>query len=355
MTVKLTVNNREFDGWKEVVIVRGLRQASAIFQLTVTDKWQGDPWQIQPYDACELSYMGKTVITGYVDNTAVSSESESFDVMVSGRSKTSDLVDCSVESKQFNKQRIEQIASALAAPYGVKVIAEVDTGNSISTWKPDEGVTVFEAIESLARLNALLITDNANGDLVFTQAGVQRAPADLIGGVNIKGASVSFDVRDRFSHYIVKGQQRASDSIDAETAAHVMATITDDSVYRHRPLIVLAEDQVDIARARKRGQWEATVRGGRSQSLSVTVQGWMANGRFWEPNQLVNVRHPRLGLNTELLIVSVEYSLNDTAGTTSRLELMPAAALTPQLPEVESITTGQPVFELWNEISPDGI
>ena len=354
MTVKLTVNNREFEGWKSVRIVRGLLQASAVFQLDVTDKWQGEIWQIQPYDKCVLSYNGQTLITGYVDSASVNSDSQAFDVSVSGRSKTADLVDCSVASKQFNRQRIEQIASALSAPFGVKVLAEVSTGNEISTWKPDEGSTVFDAIESLARLNGLLITDNANGDLVFTQAGALRAPADLVSGVNIKGASLGFDVRDRFSEYIVKGQQRASDTIDAATAAHVVSTVIDDSVTRHRPLTILAEDQIDIARARKRGQWEATVRMGRSQTLSVEVQGWLANGQFWQPNQLVNIKHDRLGLDTELLIVSVEYSLNDSSGTVSRLELMPPGALSPQPPEVEKIkgdSVGTPI--IWKPLIRD--
>jgi len=83
---------------------------------------------------------------------------------VKGRSKTADLVDCcpvpsgevlgaivkpwaevigqssraesviappSKTAAQWRAQKMEVIASALAAPYGVRVIAEVDTGKAL--------------------------------------------------------------------------------------------------------------------------------------------------------------------------------------------------------------------------------
>lgn len=339
--LQLKVNNRVFSGWTSATVTRGLRQASATFDLSLTDRWEGQQWSIRPYDKCELLYNNKLLITGYVDSSAISYDAESHDVSVSGRSKTGDLVDCSVASKQFNNQKIESIAQSLSDPFGIKVTANVDTGDRIRSWKPDEGSTIFEAIEELARINALLITDNPNGDLLLTQAGTDRAPANLESGINLLSASAAFDVRDRFSDYIVKGQQKASDDIDAETAAHVIATLKDSQVNRYRPLIVLAEDQVNTSLAKKRGQWEMNSRIGQSQSVSVSVQGWQANGVFWAPNQLVTVKDSIIDVNTDLLIASVSYSIDESSGTTCQLELMPLEAFSPEPPEVSTKTTGK--------------
>ena len=331
--LQLKINNRVFSGWISATVTRGLRQASATFDLSLTDRWDGQQWAIRPYDSCELVYNNQTLVNGYVDSSSISYDDESHDITVTGRSKTADLVDCSVASKQFNNQKIESIAQSLADPFGVKVTANVNTGDRIRSWKPDEGTSVFEAIEDLARLNALLITDNSNGDLLLTQAGTDRAPANLESGVNILSASGLFDVRDRFSDYIVKGQQKASDDIDAETAAHVVATIKDAGVTRYRPLILLAEEQVNTKVAQKRGQWEMNSRLGRSQVVTMTVQGWQVNNVFWSPNQLVRVKDPVLGVEAELLIASVQYLLDGSSGTTCRLELMPIEAFSPEPPD----------------------
>lgn len=355
--LQLKVNNRVFSGWKSATVTRGLRQASATFDLSVTDRWDGEPWLIRPYDSCELFYNNQRLINGYVDSLSIDYDSESHEITVTGRSKTADLVDCSVASKQFNNQKIESIAQSLADPYGVKVTANVNTGDRIRSWKPDEGSSVFEAIEDLARLNALLITDNPNGDLLLTQAGTDRAPANLESGVNILRASGLFDARDRFSDYIVKGQQKASDDIDAETAAHVVATIKDPGVPRYRPLILLAEDQVNTKIAQKRSQWEMNSRIGRSQPVTITVQGWQVNGVFWSPNQIVRVIDKVLGVNAELLIASVQYVLDDSNGTTCRLEIMPMEAFTPEPPEpprsqgATGSTSTTEIFEYWKELT----
>ena len=348
--LQLKVNNRVFSGWTSATVTRGLRQASSTFSLLLTDKWDGQLWPVRPYDKCELFYNNQLLITGYVDSSGISYDAQSHDVSVTGRSKTADLVDCSVASKQFNNQKIESIAQSLANPFGIKVIADVNTGDRIRTWKPDEGSSVFEAIEDLARLNALLITDNPNGDLLLTRAGTDRAPASLESGVNILSSAATFDVVNRFSDYIVKGQQRASDEIDAETAAHVIATIKDPQVKRYRPLIVLAEDQVNTSLAKKRGQWEMNSRIGRSQSVSVMVQGWQANGQFWAPNQLVTVKDSRVDVNTDLLIASVRYMIDDTSGTTCQMELMPIEAFSPEPPEVATKKAkGTSMFNDWLE------
>ncbi|MBL4763527.1 MAG: hypothetical protein JKY93_12625 [Gammaproteobacteria bacterium] len=324
--LQLKINNRLFQGWTAASISRGLKQASATFNLTLTDKWEQTPWQIRPFDSCELVYDGKTVISGYIDSASVSYDKEQHAVSVSGRSKTADIVDCSAPSTQFKQQTIEAIAQALLKPFGIKVQVDVDTGGKISSWKADEGVTIFEALEKLARLRGLLLTDNAAGDLLITRAGINKAPARLELGKNIKAASASFDVRDRFSVYTIKSQQKGSDDLDAAQAAHISATIEDETVPRYRPLLLTAEDQADLKTAKTRIQWEANSRLGNSQTFSIVVVDWQVDGELWQVNQLVRLTDRLLGFDTELLITAVTYSLDEN-GTICSLTLQPRAAL----------------------------
>ena len=327
--LQLKINDRVFGGWTAASISRGLKQASATFDLSLTDKWQLKPWQIKPFDSCELTYNGQTVISGYIDSAAVSYDKESHSVSVSGRSKTADMVDCSAPSTQFKNQKFEAIAKALLKPFGINVQVDVDTGNKINNWKPDEGITVFEALEKLARLRGLLLTDNASGDLLITRAGTDKAPARLEAGKNVKSASASFDVKDRFSSYTIKGQQKGSDDVDAQQAAHIRVEAKDKAVTRYRPLLLTAEDQTDIKAAKTRIQWEANSRLGNSQAFTVSVVDWHVDDKLWQPNQIARLTDKFLGIDTELLITAVKYSLDDN-GTTASLTLQPREALLPE-------------------------
>ena len=223
--LRLKINNNVFDGWTEARITHGVRQASSSFQLSLTDKWQGKSWQIKPFDKCELFDDDDALINGYVDSASTSYDSESHTVNISGRSITADCVDCSAESKQFNNQTIQQIATELAKPFGVAVVNDVGELKRIKSFKPDEGSTVFESIERLARLDGLLVTDDANGNIVLTRAGEARISTPLVNGENILSASASYNVSGVFSDYIIKGQPTGGYDLSSAPATHVKAFV----------------------------------------------------------------------------------------------------------------------------------
>ena len=70
-------------------------------------------------------------------------------IAVRGRDATGDLVDCSAASKpgEWKDARLEEIASALCEPFGIRVTREVDTGAPFARFRIEEGESVFEAIE----------------------------------------------------------------------------------------------------------------------------------------------------------------------------------------------------------------
>ncbi|MDB2704920.1 hypothetical protein N9Y67_00095 [Pseudomonadota bacterium] len=349
--LKLKINNRLFTGWTGASITRNLKQAATPFNLSLTDKWDQKAWQVKPFDKCELVYNDVVMVSGYIDSASVDYDAEDHSVSISGRSKTADIVDCSVASTQFKNQKIDAIIRALVKPFGINVLIEADAGHAIPFYKADEGVSVFEAIEKLARLRALLITDNGNGDLVLTQAGTQRAPAALVHGQNIKAASASYDVKERFSDYTIKAQQKGSDDIDAVAASQIKASVKDQNVTRYRPLILTTEDQADLRTATARINWEANIRTGLSQTFIITVVGWMVAGVLWDINQIVRLTDPLLGVDVDLLITAVDYSL-DESGTLARLTLQPRSALLPE-PEITK-TKAQKAKEIpviWTDLN----
>lgn len=318
MTVELKVNGKAYSGWTSAVIKRSIEQLASSFALNVTDKWMGRLWRINPGDSCQVSYSGHKIITGYVDSVQNQYDAENHTINISGRSKVADLVDCSLESKQYRNLTFSQIATDICSPFGVSV-----TGSGsvlVPDFKSDEGAFAFEALEKLARLHGVLLTDNPNGDLVIGATPVNGGKLEL--GKNILSGSVQFDYRGRFSSYQVKGQSRGTDDQNTAITNQVSFSESDNQVTRYRPLILSAEDQASLTDVKRRAVWEKNNRWGQSQSFVYTVQDWLLDGKLIEPNQLIHVEDELAGISQRLLAVSVEYRLDD-AGTVSEITLAP--------------------------------
>lgn len=331
-TIRLRVGGREYAGWSRARITRGIERACSDFKLVVSERWpgSGNLFRIRPGDECRLYIGGDPVITGWVDETAVDWDATSHTISVAGRSKTSDLVDCSavVKTGQVVGGRVEALAAILAAPYGVKVIANVDTGAAIADFQLQQGEGVFEAIDRAAKLRALIVTDDPSGNLVITRAGKGTMRGALVTGENILRGRAVFSGRDRFRNYICKAQSAGNDFDAPSVFTGAQGAASDAAVRRPRTLVIIAEGQADAARCALRAQWEASVRRGKASQFEYVVQGWRDGaGALWRDNTLVTVRDAVSPFEGALLIAEVEFSIDERSqGTLTRLKVAPREA-----------------------------
>lgn len=323
---ELRTGGNYYGGWKNLRITRSIEQMAGTFDLEITERWPGNPIAspLKPGGSCQVFLDGDVVITGYVDSVSPDYDASRHTIRVTGRDKTADLVDSSAihKSGQWHKVKFDQLARDLIKPYGIKLVIEADVGAAFESWNIQEGETVFECLERAARMKALLLTSNPDGDLVVTRAGKERLDYGLVEGQNIKAARADFSWKERFSSYVTKGQGRLG--ADGETEHSAPSGKVDDPIItRHRPLIVLAESHSKNITLRDRAEWERNVRRGRSARGSITVQGWRhPGGELWQPNMLVPVTSPMLWLeNAEMLIVGCTYSLDEQGGTLTELAI----------------------------------
>lgn len=324
---ELKVDGAFYGGWTKVRVTRSIEQLAGTIELEVTERWPGQPKAspLRPGQACQMLLDGEPVVTGYIDTVAPEYDADSHTIRVTGRDKTADLVDCSAIHKtgQWQAARLDQLARDLVKPFaGLKVVVEADVGAAFSpSYNINEGETVFECLDRAARQRAVLLTSNANGDLVITRAGDKKLAVRLEEGVNIKGARGEFSWAERFSAYTIKAQAKPSDEFNGEPAAQVSASAKDDVISRYRPLVVLAEEHGDGVSASQRATWERNVRMGRGNRGTITVQGWrQPGGSLWQPNALVRVRSPLLWLDADMLIVGCTWTL-DERGTQTELSI----------------------------------
>lgn len=335
--VTLKVGGQLFEGWTTIEVAKGIKNPAGAFSLEYAERTDqpGAPRRIRSGDACEVLIGGQTVVTGWVDATNPAIDAGTRSMRVEGRDKAGDLVDCSALNTPgvWRGRTLIQIAADLTAPFGIAISARADVGAPFKSFAVQQGETVWEALERLAQFRGLLAVSTPAGAVEFIRPGLTRAGFSLVQGENLLAASASHDARDRFSKYLLKGQSAGDDEVNGEAAAAPSATVTDPAITRHRPLLVVAEDQATLASLAARAGWEASVRAARGEMVDLTVQGWRDPlGEIWRADLIVPVSAPWVDVEGDMLIADVTFGLSEGLGSTTTLTCAPPAAYRPEPP-----------------------
>ena len=332
--VRLLVDDVEYSGWTSVDITAGIERQCREFTLGITWNWpgqEGRSLRIQQGQICKLFIDDDLLLTGYVFSTPISYDSATVTQGAAGRSLTADIVDCSAELGQWRNQKVVDIARALTAPYGISVVDEVQDGTAIPEHQVEPGETVFESIDRLLQVSALLSTDDAYGRLVIAKPGTAGEAGEPIQlGENVLEASASLDFASVFSVYQCLGQRSGTDEEFGVDASEVSAIVVDERISRHRKLVINPSGQVTPAIAQRRADWESASRMARALAAQYTVAGWrQKNGELWLPNTTLEVIDPLIGFSRSMLISEVNYTL-DEKGERCVLSVAPHEAFDPQ-------------------------
>jgi prophage tail gpP-like protein len=131
-----------------------------------------------------------------------------------------------------------------------------------------------------------------------------------------------------------EGQEREETPETVSYGAVTKATANDPDVakMRYRNRIIIVESTMNTPElAQQAIDWEMNRRYGRSKALQVTVDNWRDSaGKLWEPNTLIPVNIPKMGIKDVLLLLSEVTFLKDERGTVAQMVLMPPEAFAVQ-------------------------
>lgn len=331
----LSVGGQKLGGWMNVEVMRGIENCPSAFAIGLTERTSDDSDKvvINPGDACTVMIGDDPVITGWVDRARFGIRQGDHSITVLGRSKSSDMVDCSAEwpGGQIAGASCLEIAKKLATPYGITVEGAVDTGPPIPQFNLTIGESAYAIIERIARFRGLLIYDLPNGNMTLAQAGSDKMGSGVVQGKNIQVGQASYAMDERFSDY--EAFITATDTYyDLGNGGNLLATAKDPGVKRHRLRTIISEGGAlgnDVAI--KRAQWECNRRAGRSYALQVTVDSWRdEDGKLWTPNATIPIDAAALKIpkGTVWVIAQVVFRMG-REGTLADLVIMPKDAFLP--------------------------
>lgn len=343
----LIVNGRRYNGWKSIRVTQSIENLAGSFALEVADRWawQNEIWPIQEEDACRVEMVdresGRTqpVIDGFIDERDLSLTDKALSLSYSGRDKAAALVDCSMTVEgasvtghkwTYRNVDIEQFAREIADQFDIRVSVQpglVLKKDPLLVAHPGE--SGFEAIKRAAGSAGVLVVSDGSGGIVITRAGTARASA-LIQGFNVQAAAVKYDGKDRYRRYLISSQIPGTDDAYGD-ATSVLAEAQDLGVKRtDRILVIRPEKAMNAADAKRRGDWEARIRAAKAATVTVTVKGWTQphSNELWPLNALTWVQVPRIGIDGDLLISQVEFTIGPD-GQSTQLRLVRPDAFEP--------------------------
>lgn len=326
MSISLRVNGTEYVNFTSAQVTLSYDKLSNVFNIQTI----GVP-TVQLDDIVEMYVDGEKVLTGYAEQISVILTDDSHVFAVSGRDRTRDLVDSTLTSlsdirssihlRDLVKLVIKDIGSDL------DVIDEANPevlSSAVDIEAPEPGMNAFEFLETIARRRQVILSSNADGDVVLKVSdGVDNG---LIVPEALR-ANVVSSTTQRFNTYNIVsdvnsrgGNPLASLGLgDTDATVSQSISVTDKAVRAGKTLTIVAEDSYPKDALRKRIAWERTNRVARSIEIEYTVAG---NQIAYTPGQLVTVRNSLLGINDTFFINETTFGYSDRQGSTTTLQLL---------------------------------
>lgn len=344
-TINLIVAGTTFTGWKSATLKKSIEECCGSFEFTLITMNELQKATLVPQAPCQVRIGDTSFLDGYIDKVSGTIGEEGLLYKISGRDKTEDFVDCSIDIPPFSWKSITvfMLASKICNQFGLSLKRSGTFSDEKTEVNLDTGERGFDALSRYAKARNLLITTDNHGTILLGRPGTEKSDDPLVYGKNLIRYSFDYDGSERFYKYLIKSVKNStvSGSPWSKASLSVSGFALDKEVRTSRKMILSASGTDTNQSARDRAMWEASSRASRSESHSAVLSGFrQSTGKLWEHNKLVDVsiQSEYIEITTEMLISSVTYSyVGEGDGRKTILELRRRDSYTEyQAPEIKS-------------------
>lgn len=306
--VTINVGGMTYTAFKVATVRAAFNEAARSFNLEIAAELGASATnQIFKVGAkLTISANGDLLLTGFVDQKKPRITANEASITVSGRSNSGDLIDSSAkhETGQFENKDPLEIGNEVSKGIGAKWTTDQQL-EKLEQYQVNPGESCFRCVEKMARQQGMTVTGEADGNAKITKAGSKRHAGGLIEGHNILTGSADHNGSNRHSEYIVRGQRPFGHGVDN---LEIEAIVRDKGVDRHRPVIIVQDEDTTKDKTKKRAKNRKNRAAGHALKARVETQGFRDDGgKLWEPGYLVWTESPFLDIAQDMLIESVTY------------------------------------------------
>lgn len=382
MVNKITVQigNNNYVDFKSFNLYKDIESLSGRFTINVSPPYDMNDFIINIYNPNSpiiVDIDGEPIVSGYIDSVNIDYDTTSHEIVLSGRDKTADFIDSTLESKTFNPPiGFVQLLTKLLILVGYSVvpvqkkigfgiplnigqqISIINNAGVIEPFSTAEGIqlrhseSAFGLIQKMAEKRQLILNSDGNGNIVIAKIGdvsTDTVLLNIIGGGdtfnnNIKNANIKIDFTSRFNQYTIKSMLNSSsngplagdDSSDVTNIGVPQSgTAYDKQVRATRKYTAIGSSSMNSKDCFNRAIWQGNIARTKGFTYCCEVFGFRQNLKevfgnselfplnpLWKPNQLVYVNDEFANIDDDLLIKSVTYNQDLKGGSTTKLELV---------------------------------
>tara|TARA_R110002153_G_C13332612_1_gene498606 strand:- start:24329 stop:25564 length:1236 start_codon:yes stop_codon:yes gene_type:complete len=337
--VAILINGERFRFWDRVTITRSIDTVDTVeFGSPFDAETPSFRETFRPfsYKPIQITVGGTVLFTGTMVGVNPALGNEQKTVSVSGYSLAGVLNDCTppssnTEKLEFNGQGLKEIATSLAAPFGVGVEFQAEQGAVFDRVASDPSKKILSFIADLAKQRNLIVSSTKDGKLLFLKSVEAGKPVANLSQGNSPLTSVEpfFSPQDYHSH------------ISGIEPVVVGSTGSQYTVKNPRLLGVTRPLTFSVTDTEGGGLKEAVEAKigrmfGNMASYSISVSTWRdPQGNLWEPNTTIKLLAPDAMIykEYEFIIRSVQFE-RDSGSATARLNLVIPGSFSGKVPEV---------------------
>lgn len=277
------------------------------------------------YKSVQVYYGNDLFFNGILLAPQSKSEPDSKTVSISGYPNCGCLNECCLPITsfpiEFNDQDLEKIAQSCCQPFGLTTEFSESAGNTFKKVSPEPEEKVLDFLIKLAGQRGFLISNNAQGNLLFwkTQQGASTATIKE-GERPYLSCKPTFDPQNYYSH--ITGLLKTTIAEDADKYTWENTFLTKLGITRPLNYTVSDAESNDLETSvkAKAGRMFAA-----SCGYRLIVQGHRnTNGGIWKKNTLITVNAPGAMIykDSTFLIKTVNIIRDSDNGDTTILSLI---------------------------------
>lgn len=240
-------------------------------------------------DKATLFYGNELIFTGFIDNKKKSINGNSINCQFGGRSKTADLVDCSI-ALNFENASLADVLARLSQDFSFNYSLDFVPNNEETIVFNSENVS--DVISTLVRNNGRFLFALPNGDLAIKKLDLATIKGEINEGLQLVGGSVEFgESYSKFITFDLDGNEVILDN---------------NQVKRYRPFTQLSDGKDSIQVCKKRLKIQKLMSD--NFSVNLVTKEPFCEGKLFNLGSLYYLKLPSLDIYEILLLESLDIS-----------------------------------------------
>jgi prophage tail gpP-like protein len=359
--IYLEVNGIKYEGFTEISINSSLENFCSSFSFATTLKEKlsffGDKTgkftnDIKLQNKVRIYIDDIKILTGYIEALDLDYDSQSHNIVYSGRDIGGDMVDSSIIQATYKQRNFAMLSQIVLAKNGftdVKVINKAGLLflESTEVIKTEEGEKIFDFLDRYAKKLQVFIKINRDGDLEIAREDDTVVKNMLINNRtkdnNILSAKLQLTTKDRFN--LVNVYSQANNKTHTSTGISQKGTAK-DSVIRYTRRISLSMNTASQSKTLNAlAQWNVNVRRAKGSRYICKVVDFYSErienilvfelgyNKIWQPNTLVDIVDEVAQIEGTFLIQGVEFT-QSTNGSFTTLDIVEKGSFTDTKPNL---------------------